>query len=59
MFQVPSALDFVEPTVDHFSPFLVWRRMLTPSATRSRLPFNENLAPTEASVGTGLSNKPG
>ena len=59
MFQVPSALDFVEPIVDHFSPFLVWRRMLTPPATGSRFPFNENLAPTEASVGTGLRSKPG
>ena len=51
IFQDPSALDLVEPIVDHFSPFLVWRRIDTPSLTGSIVPLIENFAPKETSAG--------
>ena len=43
--------DLVEPIVDHFSPFLVWRRIVTPALTGSIVPFIENFAPSETSAG--------
>ena len=51
IFHEPSAFDLVEPIVDHFSPFLVWRRIVTPALTGSIVPFIENFAPSETSAG--------